>query len=786
MFFHILKRDLRRKKTMNTILLLFIIVASMFMASSITNIITVISGTDGFLDKAGVGDYNVVNQGDSSAEEMSEMLAKKEFHKDYRTEELIFATDNILTKDGEKVPISATSFIQCVEKMDIKLFTNEGEVVGPVKKGEVMLKRADAIDNDLKVGDKLTLDYSGVKTELTFVGWFKDAVFGSSMMGNSRVLISEEDYNKYYAVEANRTKFIGHIYYIDTDNVNEFKSELSNIDGVIFDAARSMISMSYVMEMLIAAVVLVIGIVLIIISFVVLKFMINFTISEEFREIGVMKAIGLKNARIRGLYVVKYIAFSVVGACIGLIISIPFGKVLLDVATANMMLSNDAGIILNVVGALLVIIITAAYAYHCTRTIKKSTPIDAIRNGQTGERYKQKKGYRIGKSHLKASGYMAVNDIKSAPKRYLTIVIAFCLCCLLTLIIGNTAATIKSGKLVHLFSVASCDLFFNETDYTYEIVGGTASFEDTLDNLSKQIADLGYPNKVFLDRQYKYNITSKGKEFNLTCEQGVNTKATDYTYTKGTAPGAANEIAITKAIADMIDAGIGDTVEIETSEGKVKCIVTAYFDTLNNLGTIIRIHEDFKVDNDHLVGVFAFQVKFDDNPTEAEINQRAKELEDKLGFTNVQDEKTYAKNTIGVADTMDALEVFLLAVMLVVVMFTTILMESSFISNEKGEIAMLKAVGFSQKSIMAWQVKRFGIVSIIAVVIAIVLSIPATNLCITPIFSMMGASAIEYTFDYAKAFAIYPAMVLIVTIIFTYITALKTRNIKANDTANIE
>ncbi len=41
MFFDILKRDLKRKKTMNVIVLLFVILSVMFISSSVTNLTAV-------------------------------------------------------------------------------------------------------------------------------------------------------------------------------------------------------------------------------------------------------------------------------------------------------------------------------------------------------------------------------------------------------------------------------------------------------------------------------------------------------------------------------------------------------------------------------------------------------------------------------------------------------------------------------------------------------------------------------------------------------------------------
>ena len=42
MFLRILKKDLARKKTMNIIIVIFVILASMFVASGLNNVITVI------------------------------------------------------------------------------------------------------------------------------------------------------------------------------------------------------------------------------------------------------------------------------------------------------------------------------------------------------------------------------------------------------------------------------------------------------------------------------------------------------------------------------------------------------------------------------------------------------------------------------------------------------------------------------------------------------------------------------------------------------------------------
>lgn len=51
MFLRILKKDLKRKKTMNVILLIFVILCSTFAAASVNNIIAVTGGLDFILKR---------------------------------------------------------------------------------------------------------------------------------------------------------------------------------------------------------------------------------------------------------------------------------------------------------------------------------------------------------------------------------------------------------------------------------------------------------------------------------------------------------------------------------------------------------------------------------------------------------------------------------------------------------------------------------------------------------------------------------------------------------------
>ena len=135
---------------------------------------------------------------------------------------------------------------------------------------------------------------------------------------------------------------------------------------------------------------------------------------------------------------------------------------------------------------------------------------------------------------------------------------------------------------------------------------------------------------------------------------------------------------------------------------------------------------------------------------------------------------------------MIAVQYLLLAITILIVILVTILMEVSFISDEKSQIALLKAIGFKNEKIYRWHVLRFGVVTLFAMLLSAALSIPMTKLCITPIFGMMGANNIKYAIDPLQIFVIYPAIIIVTTLIVAFFTSLSSKRIKSSDTANIE
>lgn len=788
MLLRILRNDLKRKKTMNVILFLFIILATMFVAGGINNVITVMNGTDDYLDKAGVGDYVIITMGDHAVGALDEMLETEQAVQEYRLEQVVFGSqDNIKAYDGSTVECKNTTIYQSIKTSAITFFDAENEPIANIAPGHIYVSGSFMEKNGFAKGDRICFEHSG--TAMTFIldGTAKDALLGSDFMGNTRFVLNDGDMQQLLENEMIYNHYRGEICYINTDDVRAMKAAMSDVTNVAFDGARSTIKMCYVMDMIVAFIMLILSICLIVVSFVVLKFSITFTIAEEFREIGVMKAIGIPNMKIRSLYIVKYLIMGISGAIFGFFASIPFSEVLLDSVSKKMFLGNDNAIAINLLGSALVVCVIVMYAYHCTGKVKKSSPVDAIRNGQTGERYKNKSILRIHKFPLGNGMFMALNDILSNPGRFITIMISFGLCTLFVLMLVNTTATMKSPNLIETFGTKS-HLYVTDIDEVMDYMS-TGTKEGMQERLHEMAVELGaeqMPAELCMELQYKYPVTFNGNRYTFTCQQGVNTRISEYKYIEGVIPQDESEIAITPQISEMTGAKIGDTLTIHYGKQDMQCMVTAYFQTMNQLGEVIRLHEDAPTDFDYISSAMSYQINFTDHPTEEEIDIRKERIKELFSNDKVMNATEYCIDCTAVSGTLESVQYLLLAITLVVVILITILMERSFIADEKSQIAILKAIGFKDHAIIRWHIYRFGMVSLIAVALAAVLSIPMTELCITPIFGMMGAVDVDYRIDLLQIFILYPAIVLVMTVIVTWITALYTRTIKSSDTSNVE
>ncbi len=795
MFWRILKKDLKRKRAMNVILLVFIILASMFMSSGVSNIITVTTALDSYFEMADVPDYFAFSENKSFDQDICGTLENASAIDEFRIEEFVSMSQSNITRDGE--PLNASNIsqklvLQSDRDMGINYFLDDESILKSVPKGEIYATRFIEKSMGLKAGDKITVEIEGVSREFTFAGSFRDAVCGTELMGMKRFILNGEDFDEYMSDETVKNMYGGKFLYIHTADLDKTLSQIADIsDGFVFSGDAEMLGQAYIFEMIIMGLILAVSLILIIISFAVLRFTIAFTLSEEFREIGVMKAIGIRSIKIRGLYLTKYAAISVVGVALGLILSYPFGKMLINRSTEFIIIDSGSNAFANIGCAVLVAAIILLFCLGCTGRVGRMSPIDAVRNGQTGERFRKKSVMSLGKSRLGTTAFLAANDIVGSPKRYAVIIFTFFLCMSLLIILSNATASLKSGKLLKYFGMTDCHAVTDIGDEAMKFMteDGHEKVKKYLEDMEQTLAENSMPAKCMTE-YFIYSMIGYGEyESKAAILQGTGTTMDMYEYLEGIHPQNSDEIAVTTLLAKKLGAEIGDTVTMSYPTGETaEFIITALYQSMVNQGISVRVHTDCDINYIAASGSPGTQIKFTDDPDDKEVLRRIEKIKELYPkFPSVKTAGETVSDTTGVGDAIDAVKKMSAVLTVILVALITVLMERSFIAKEQAEIALMKAIGMRNAKIYGQHTLRFFISTAAAVFLAELLGMLLTKLCFDPIFGTMGLEmGVEYVQNPVEIYVIFPVITLAATVVSAFLTSLYTKKIKSSDTASIE
>ena len=785
MFWRILKKDLKRKKTMNIILLLFVVLCAMFASAAANNIIAVTGGLDRYAELADVPELTVIAPSKLDVETILKDTSEvKNFRKE---QQLVVMESGNFSVDGKKMDnfFNITRLFS-EDEMGINYFAPDNSIIQDVEKGHMYANATFVKGSELSVGDEVKLDVGDSHMTFIYDGQMKDIIMGGAATNSPRLLLSAEDYSILNENPMLSVAWSESFYFVEANDVQAVRDTLNGIDGLyIFD--KESIKSDYLYDIMLAFIMLVISVLLMIVSFVVIRFSVGFTIAEEFHEIGVMKAVGIQNSSIRGLYFAKYLAIAVIGAVIGFAVSVPLEKVMLDSVTSNIVLEGGNTTLMGLLCVGAVVAVILLFCWGCTRKVKKLSAIDAVRSGQTGERFGKKSIMHLGRSKLPFTGFLSCNDVLSSPKQFTLISLIFVFCMLTISCLSVFADSLASENLVPFMGAAEHDLTVAEmSDFGSMFTNPDAALQlkaDTEEMLERE----GMPGKASVSCGANYDTFYQGSQQKICYFVTKGVPADEFRYEAGSAPVRGDEVALTQYALDALGAEIGDTVTANINGTDQELIITGMFSSFQGGGYAARMYEDFQIAPETISSIVGVQISFDGNPDSKTIAQYQDKLKDIYNSEKIYTGSEMIKNSIGLSDSMRSMQHLMMVLTAIIIVLIAVLLERSFISKEKSEIALMKAVGISGSSITAQHTLRFVIVSVIASVIAAALTLPISKPIFKACCSLAGSiERIELDYNKTEIFVICPLLIIGVTAVSALLTAFYTKTIKASDTACIE
>lgn len=786
MWYEILKKDLMKRKGINIILLFFITLSTIFLASSVSNIILVMNGVENYMECANVSDVMVVLGLEDEKEEFEEWLKSQKEVTEYAYEQLceIKADDVTAVKEGKTEKIKAEGvnlYLGYTGGKYAKPLDNEGNEL-TLGEGEVALPAGFLEKNKLKIGDELRFKIGSETFTYKIGAQCKDIMYGNDMSGMKRFVFCKTDYNK--MLENNESVRIGVFGFNTTDR--EKTTDAMNRYGfetLMTSFDREIYSMLYVFDMLVAALLIVIGICLILISLMILRFSLIFTMEENYQEIGVMKAIGMRNFSIRQIYFIKYLALVIVGALAGFFISIPVGNTMMESVSKNMVLGDSVNTLgVNLFCSIAVVAFVAAMCILFTGKLKKISAIEAIRNGENGERYHKRRGLNLHKKkYMGTIAFLGLNDILCNKKRYLVMFLTFCISFVLITVPLNTLTTMESGEMAAKFNLDPEAAVYMETiePKGEEPYHNTKDLKQALGRVKQELEDEGYQAALSVGALFFMEFTvDDDKVIKLLSNYPIGEKGSYCEYEEGEAPKLENEVAFSKKVMDANKLRIGDTVTAAIGGEEKKFIITGYYSDYMQLGESARLNPAIDMSHEIMPSYWKTTVYMETNLSQDELADKLEEEFPEYDWVTAQE--VVDANVGSVKDTMRTMQLPLTVMLCILIMLISLLMMKLFIVREKGQFAMLKSIGYRNRYIRMWLVMRMVWVVILSMILAVPLSMLSNRFILKNIFAIMGAE-LTIQVEPLQAYLIYPGILLIGIIAATIFATGSVKKINTSD-----
>lgn len=291
MFYRIIRRDIRTSKGITLTTMLFVAAAAMLVSLSAILVVNLTGAIDHLMTQAKTPHFLQMHSGQLDQARLKAFAEQNNKVEDYQVLDFLNVEGARIVMDGHTLADSVqdNGFSTQSGKFDY-LLDLDGNVID-VRGGEVYVPISYMKDGSIKAGGKVTVG----DTSLTVAGFLRDSQMNSLLASSKRFLVSTEDYAE--LAQYGTTEYLIEFRLKDLSMLGAFETDYTaaGLEGngpvITYPLFRVLNAIS---DGLMIAVILLASVLVVIIAFLCIRFTLMATIESDYREIGVMKAIGLR------------------------------------------------------------------------------------------------------------------------------------------------------------------------------------------------------------------------------------------------------------------------------------------------------------------------------------------------------------------------------------------------------------------------------------------------------------------------------------------------------------
>lgn len=751
----LLINDLKKNRAVNIVLCLFIALASMMVASGVSIIAETTGAMDSFFDKAEPIHYMQMIPGEVDDGEISKFASEQGNVKAHQVLEQVGVDNSNLyygdAKEADAASIMENSFTLQSPVFDFLL--DENNEICQVQEGEVALPVYTMETYGLKVGDKLRIQREGFEMEFVIAHQIKDSQMNASLASSKRFLVSEPDYRK-IKKEYGQVESLVEFQLKDLSKMSSFEKDyndsgLPNALAITYTIVQLMNALTLGMTVLIL---LFLSVLLLVIAAVCLRYTILATLEEEFRDIGMLKAIGMSYKEIRKLYRSKYVILAGVSCVLGILLALVFSQQF----TGSIMLYMGSGI--SIWQKLLFSFLSGAAVFGvvflmCTlflRRIRKITPVDAIRGMDTGGKQKSAARLSIQKKIFPSFNFqLGVRDVFIRFKTYFILFFIFVMTAFLLIVPVNLLTTISDASFAKYMGVGDSDVLVT-LRYTEDIAERYEKILTDFDN-DAEIADF------YSEVTGAYKVKNADGDFDTMNIAVGDAERIKLDYLSGRGPKKENEVVLSQLNADALEKEAGDKLELQTSAGvKELSIVGIYQDIANGGKTAKGI---FTAEPESIVWYSVNGKAVPGADIDSLVNKYGKAYYPAKA-ANIEE---YMEQTFG--ETIRQVRTITIAcgvIAAIIIVLITALFFKLLLAKDKRELMIQKGLGFNSTVLQHRYMISASIMLIAGVVCGIILSVVLGETLAGMMLGSMGAANISFVISPLLVFILCPLLLIAV------------------------
>ncbi len=762
--FRILARDLRRNRGTMLLVFAFVTLSALLVAGGTGLIVTLNGALDTLFHAARVPDVVQMHSGTIDVDALDAWVSSRDEVEEYQVDEMISIDGSALYLaeggESEEGSVMDISFVRQNESFDL-LLDEENRPYYP-EPGTIGIPFYFAERDGLSLGDTVTLETGDFERTFTAAARIRDAQMNPAIVHSKRFVVHEDDFAVLREAFP-ETEYLISFRLVDPALTDGFTAAYRDaglpqsgpmVGRTLF---RTLNALS---DGIVSAVVILLSGILMVIALLCLRFSILASIEEDYREIGVMKAIGMPDGRIRSIYVAKYVAVALLASVAGFLASFPLTDMLTRQMSRSLGQAHSGltGIVLPVCAAILVFAVVVVSCLIILRRLRKITAVAALRSFGV-EASRERRIPRLQRWRgVSINTALGLRDVMQRPRLYVLLAFIFFFAAFIIIVPFNFLTTITARSFVSYMGIGRSDIRIDlrRSDVTAE---RHAELERIL------AEDPAVARYASLVTSLYTLVTDSGEEESFPIETGdISLFPPDYL--KGGSPRRSNEIALSYLNAREMDRDVGDTVTLVINDRHTDLTVSGIYQDVTNGG---RTAKALVLNDPERLLSYSFAL---DVVPETEVHEKSLEYSVRFAPARVTDLKGYMSQTLGTTiDSLRTVTIVALFVGLGVSVLVTSLFLHMLIRKDVARNSVLRWIGFSLKDIRhQYQITILAVLGV-GLSLGTLFSNTVGEELVSFLWSFMGAARIDFVVAPLTAYLALPVTFALTVLVTTRINA---------------